>query len=478
MRSTYMFTIVVLILLGAVPHSLMASEAHTGVDLLKQQSKSFASIVQQVSPAVVNIQIEKKVAVTGRQLPFGPDLFDQLFRDRFPQIPRSQPRQSPPPGQLQRGQGSGFIVTDDGYILTNNHVIDDADTIKVLTADEREFTATLVGTDPHSDVALIKIDAGDLPTAKIGYSKNMQIGDWVLALGSPFGFSQSVTAGIISATGRDSVGIVDYENFIQTDAAINPGNSGGPLVNLDGEVIGMNTAIYSRSGGNMGIGFAIPIDMVKPIYKQLREDGSVERGWLGVMIQDVDQDLAEAFGLDSKKGALISQVMEDSPAAKAGLQQGDVVLRFNGVAVKNMQAFRRAVALIQPGQTVTAVVKRGDEEKELRITIGSRDQEALAAVPDASVEVLGLQVEDLTEEVAAHMGISHGVLISHVAPGSEAAAKNLKAGLVITAVQRQPVKTVSDFHALAGQALKASGKVLLLVNDGRGASYVLLKQHE
>ena len=451
------------------------SEAAESIEHLRHQSKAFASIVKQVGPAVVHIQVEKKAQPSSNQLPgMDRDMLRRFFEEQLRGrrgAPPSMPRE-----YVQRGQGSGFIVSPDGYILTNNHVIEQASKITVLTDDEKEWTATLVGADPESDVALIKIEGSDLPSLHFGTSQQAEIGEWVLALGSPFGFSRSVTAGIVSAKGRDRVGIVDYENFIQTDAAINPGNSGGPLVNLDGEVIGINTAIYSRSGGSMGIGFAIPIDMVKPIFKQLKDSGSVERGFIGVMIQDIDNELAEGFGLDSKRGALISDVMPDSPAEKAGLKAGDVVSSFNGKAMKTMQEFRRHVAMVRPGQEVPIRVLRNGVEQKLVITVGKRDatQVAVEAAPDISAH--GLKLKELSEDVAEVMNLDYGVLISEVVPNSPAARAGLNAGDVVLSIERKRLTAVKQAYTELNAAFKRKGKALVLVHDGNGARYGVIKK--
>ena len=442
------------------------------VESLKQQGKAFASIIKAVGPAVVNIQVEKKVSQVAMRPPqLQGDLFEELFKRRFGQ-------QAPPKDHVQQGQGSGFFVSADGYILTNNHVIEDANRITVRTDDEQEWEASLVGTDPQSDIALIRVNGSNFTHLKFGSSKDIQIGEWVLALGSPFGFNRSVTAGIVSALGRDSVGIVDYENFIQTDAAINPGNSGGPLVNLDGEVVGINSAIYSRSGGSMGIGFAIPVDMVKPIYQQLKSSGSVERGFLGVVIQDLDKELAEDFGLDSKQGALISNVMPDSPADQAGLQQGDVVISFNGTPVKAMQEFRRRVAMVRPGEKIEMQVMRSGKEVSVAVIIGKREQPEALAQQKQSQEVLGIEVAQLDKDVAESMGVDHGVVIKKIEANSSAARAGIRVGQVVLSVQHQDVHTVKDFHAKMKAALDDKGRATLLLHNGTAAHYTVLKQHD
>ena len=421
---------------------------------------------------MVNIQVEKKVSQVAMRPPqLDGDMFEELFKRRFGQ-------KTPPRDQIQQGQGSGFFVSADGYILTNNHVIEDASRISVRTDDEQEWEATLIGTDPQSDIALIRVNGSDFTYLDFGSSKDIQIGEWVLALGSPFGFNRSVTAGIVSALGRDSVGIVDYENFIQTDAAINPGNSGGPLVNLDGQVVGINSAIYSRSGGSMGIGFAIPVDMVKPIYQQLKSSGSVERGFLGVVIQDLDKELAEDFGLESKHGALISNVMPDSPADKAGLKQGDVVVTFNGQAVKAMQEFRRRVAMVRPGEKIDMQVMRDGEEIAVSVIIGKREQPEKVAQQKQAEEVLGIEVARLDKEIAESMGVDHGVVIKKIEANSSAARAGIRVGQVILSVQHQDVHTVKDFHDKMKVALADKGRATLLLHNGSAAHYTVLKQND
>ena len=308
-----------------------ASAQDAGIENLRETGKAFRSVAKKVSPAVVFIKVEKEIEQPGMgNNPFeGSPFGDEFFRRFFGQMPQQRsPHQQQPQKRHSMGQGSGFIISADGYIMTNNHVVGDADKVSVQLLDGREYDAKIIGTDPPSDVALIKIDADEkLPFLKLGNSDKLEVGDWVLAFGNPFGLSHTLTAGIVSAKGRSGIGLNDFENFIQTDAAINPGNSGGPLVNLDGEVIGMNSAIYTRSGGYMGIGFAIPINMAKDIYQQLVEHGSVTRGRLGVLIQDLNKELAESFDIDQREGILIAQVMEDSPAEKAGLKQGDIILQ-------------------------------------------------------------------------------------------------------------------------------------------------------
>ena len=317
----------------------------SAAESLRMMGKTFASVAKRVSPAVVFVKVEKVVesqpnvqffAPFGGDNPFGDDFLQRFFGTPSPQEQPRQFRQIPRQHQRIVGQGSGFIISPDGYIMTNNHVVGDADKVTVKLEDGREFIAKTVGTDPHTDVALIKIDAKNLPVLALGNSDALEVGEWVLAIGNPFGLSHTLTAGIVSAKGRSSLGLADYENFIQTDAAINPGNSGGPLVDLNDKAVGMNTAIFSQSGGYMGIGFAIPINMAKAIKDQLIKTGSVTRGYLGIVIQDLTPELAKSFGLDDHNGILVAEVTENSPAEKAGLRQGDVIVEFNGKAVEEV----------------------------------------------------------------------------------------------------------------------------------------------
>jgi serine protease Do len=375
------------------------------------------------------------------------------------------------------GQGSGFIISKDGYILTNNHVVGDADKVTVKLLDGREFTAKTIGTDVHSDVAVIKIDGKDLPMLQMGDSDTLEVGEWVVAIGNPFGLSHTLTVGVVSAKGRSSVGIADYENFIQTDAAINPGNSGGPLVDLDGRVVGMNTAIFSRNGGYMGIGFAIPINMAKAIKDQLIQTGSVTRGYLGIVIQDLTPELAKSFGLKDNQGILVSQVSEDSPAAKAGLKQGDVIVEFAGKPVEKVGAFRNGVALKAPGSKEELTVLRSGKRKTFSITIGKLpDGELADAGTPHSLEKLGLTVQTLTPELARQFGfqVEKGVVVTQVTPGSEAALAGINPGAVILEVNRKPVSNTEEFKRAVAQTPE-KGVVLLLIKDGQYSRYVALK---
>lgn len=445
--------------------------------LLDRSAKAFSSVVKKAGPAVVHVGVEKPGKNMG-QLPS--DLFSDPFFERFfgPQFKHPRTPKQDKRSFKQQAAGSGFIIAGDGYILTNNHVVEDAEKITVRLADEREFIAKVVGTDPQSDVAIIKIDAQNLPVLPLGNSDALEVGEWVIAIGSPFELNQSVTVGVVSAKGRNRMGITDYENFIQTDAAINPGNSGGPLLNIRGEAVGMNTAIFSRSGGYMGIGFAIPINMAKSIEQQLRKSGKVTRGWLGIMIQDVNEDLAQSFG-GKKGGALISEVTEGSPARKSGLLQGDIITTINGAAVTDVADLRNKIAMTPPNTDLNLRILRDGKEKELVVTVGEQpaDMASIAKkMNGATLDELGLSLQDLTPEVAEQFGYSkdQGVLIADVEADSPASQVGLQAGQLIEEVNRVRVHSLKELQ----QAMKKTekGKQLLLrVRAGDHSQYVVLQ---
>ncbi len=454
------------------------AQNYTSEDLaiLDKTSKAFVNVVKQAKPAVVNIKVEK--TTTSSRGGMGPeDMFNNPFFEQFfgPQFRHQQPQE-----YKQQGQGSGFIISKDGFILTNNHVVDGADSIKVTLADNRDFDAKVIGTDPQTDVALIKIsDPENLPVLPLGDSSNLEAGEWVIAIGNPFGLSQTVTVGVVSATGRSSVGISEYENFIQTDAAINPGNSGGPLINGRGEAVGINTALFSRTGGYMGIGFAIPINMVKSVEGQLQKQGKVIRGWLGVAIQNVTKELAESFGLKQTGGILISEVQKDSPASAAGLQQGDVILRMDGVELKDVSDLRNRVAMLQPKTKAMLDIMRDGREKKIQVSIGEQPSDfskgGQGFGSDGSLEQYGLSLQELTPELARKFeyGIQSGLIISDVAKGSAAETAGLKPGQLVEEVNRQQVSSMKDLDAILQQS-KSDSKVLLRVRSGNYSTYVVL----
>jgi len=383
---------------------------------------------------------------------------------------------------MQRAQASGFIVSQEGHILTNNHVVNGAEQVLVDMGEGRTMEAKIIGTDPESDVAIIKVDANNLTPVSLGDSESLKVGEWVIAIGSPMGLSHTVTAGIVSAKGRSGLNIATYENFIQTDAAINMGNSGGPLVNLDGQVVGINTAILGPNGGNIGIGFAIPINMAKEVADQIIKTGSVERGYLGIYPQDLTPDLAEALGLKEAKGVVITQISEGSPAAQAGLKRDDVVLEFGGSSVESASQFRNLVAARKPGEEIDVVILRDGQRETLAVKMGKRPsteellrsrQEPQKRSQEQS-QRLGLTVQELTSDLGQRYGLRDGtgVMIVKVTPGSEAAEKGLRAGYLIKEVNRQPVSNVAEFRDAVASA---KSRALLLVTDGQASQYVVLK---
>jgi len=445
------------------------------------QLPDFTQLVEQAAPAVVNISTTRKVNQKASAQQFGapnrdqwPDIFKHFFERQFPQQKPPQGQQSPKPQSL----GSGFIISADGYLLTNHHVIEGADKVIVALNDRREMEAEIVGSDPRSDLALLKIDATDLPFLILADSDQLKVGEWVLAIGSPFGFDHSVTAGIVSAKGR-SLRSENYVPFIQTDVAINPGNSGGPLFNLAGEVVGINSQIYTRSGGFMGLSFAIPSNTAASVVAQLRDTGKVSRGWLGVQIQEVSQDLAESFGLDRAAGALIAQIIDASPALKAGLQTGDVITHVNGHEVILSAQVAHFIGAIAPGQTIVIGLVRDGKGIEIDVLIGHLpdqiSQVSAAPEPGQYVERIGLRVAALEQEKAHAWRIRNGVDIIAVDAGV-AKELGLQVGDVITSMANQPITTVAQFVELV-KALPANRSIALrIVREGRSL-FVAFKLH-
>lgn len=460
-----------------------------GIESLRKTSKAFASVASSTSPSVVFIQVEgRKIRSSYHRFPspfedewpFGNELFERFFGEKFgedlkPQIPRKQPKII--------GQGSGFIfaskeslISDKSYILTNNHVVEHAEKIKVILQDRREFEAKIIGTDPKSDIAILEIKIGKLPTLSLGDSSKLEVGEWVVAIGNPFGLSHTLTVGVVSATGRNSLGINDYEDFIQTDAAINPGNSGGPLVNLDGDVVGINTAIFSKSGGYMGIGFAIPINLANTITKQLMAYGKVTRGHLGISIQELSPKLAKSFDLEKNEGILVAQVMDDSPAADAGIKQGDIIISFRGKAVSSIGAFRNMVALSAPKSKASLMLIRDGERIKLNVTIGKLSQNKEQAIAyEQSSEELGLTVQNIPPDLVDKFDVEpgQGVLITKVQTGSIADMANIAVGSVILQVNRINVKNINDFSRAFKKSSKDKSVLLLIKNDNRQYYIVL-----
>ncbi|MCA1901312.1 MAG: DegQ family serine endoprotease [Candidatus Hydrogenedens sp.] len=468
----------------------LAQADNPAIESAKNLGEAFAQIAERASSAVVSISTEKEVSN------FGPDMspfdspFDFFFRRFFEdndmwRQPRKRQPQNPDKQKksIPFGLGSGFIISEDGYIVTNHHVVNDADKINIKLKDGREFSAKKIGSDPETEVALLKIEASGLPTVKLGNSDKIKVGEWVVAIGNPFGLEHTVTAGIVSAKGRSSreIGDVDYADFIQTDAAINPGNSGGPLLNLDGEVIGVNTAIYTKPmvGGYMGIGFAIPINMVQYVIDQLKNTGSVERGFLGVGIQSLDPKLGEWLGLKEMKGALVTEVQEGSPAEKAGIKKDDVIVEFNGVAVTDAPSLRNRVASTKPGTRAKVVVIRDNQRLELEVEVGKRPTEPGEGISVTTEEgkklELGISVQNLTPDLAKQFGYEgqQGVLVTSVEPDSPAQLRGIKSGDLITEVNRIQVRNVNDFEKALKQN-QGKDSVLLKVKSEKDTEYYVV----
>ena len=433
---------------------------------------TMAPAAKRAMPSVVKISASKVVkAPAGMQLPEG---MDPMFRQFF-----GNGRFEAPKPHREGGLGSGVIVSPDGYILTNNHVVDSATDVKVTLPDRREFKARVVGTDPKTDVALLKIDASDLPAITIANSSKIQVGDGVLAIGNPYGVGQTVTMGIVSATGRANLGIEDYEDFIQTDASINPGNSGGALVNDRGELIGINTAILAPgSGGNQGIGFAVPVNLARQVMDEIVTHGRVMRSYIGVTVQEVTPAIAKAIGLKGPQGALVSEVKPGSPAEKAGLHSGDVILDINGTPIDESNQLRMIVSMMNPEQTVKLKVFRDGQTRDMTTRISEMPEQRTERASrenggGGSKSALdGVSVDDLDAQTAHQLGLpagTRGAVVTDVDPASPAAASGLKQGDVIQEVNRQPVANAQDFS----RALhKSNGDSLLLVNRGGNKLYL------
>ena len=430
----------------------------------------FTELVDKQGPAVVNVSTTSTAHGGSAQSPV-PE--DDPFYDFFRRFGPPQPRD-----YETRSLGSGFIVSADGYILTNAHVVDMADDVTVKLNDKREFKAKVIGADKRTDVAVIKIEASGLPAVKIGDPEKLRVGEWVLAIGSPFGFESTVTAGIVSAKGR-SLPQENYVPFIQTDVAINPGNSGGPLFNLKGEVVGINSQIYSRTGGFMGLSFAIPIDVAMNISNQLRTTGRVSRGRIGVVIQEVTKELAESFGLPKPSGALVNSVEKGGPADKAGIEASDVILKFDGKEVSSSSDLPRIVAQSRPGSKATAQVWRKGTARDVSVTVGEMPEEKTAQRPGRKdtkpgnvVARLGLTLSELNSEQRKELVLSGGLLVED-AQGAAAKA-GIRRGDVLLAINNQDVKSVDQLNQLLGQFEKARS-VALLIRRGDGALYVPLR---
>lgn len=443
----------------------------------------FADLVEENGKAVVNISTRQKLPSNHSWNKLREELGDEL------QIPEGSPfgelfkhflgeGNSPRQQQESNSLGSGFIISENGYIITNHHVVDGADEILVRLSDKRELSAEIIGSDEFSDIALLKVEAKDLPVVNIGNSENLRVGDWVLAIGSPFGFDHSATAGIVSAKGR-SLPKANYVSFIQTDVAINPGNSGGPLFNLDGEVIGINSQIYSRTGGFMGLSFAIPVEAAMNVVNQLKKSGSVSRGWLGVYIQEITYEIAQSFNLKKPVGALVSQVIADSPAEKSGFKAGDVILTFNKKQILDSSDLPPLVGRVPVGSKAKVEILRNGREKSLMVTIEQLPSEskpiAAAKTKPSSSNRMGVEVIDLDEESLNVLG--RGVLVRKVVPGSPAEQSGLAAGDVLLQLDRKNVKNVADFRKKVAK-LPIGRMIPVLVHRQGADQFIVMKISE
>ncbi|MFZ0861721.1 MAG: DegQ family serine endoprotease [Candidatus Sulfotelmatobacter sp.] len=447
-----------------VSHTPGAGEALSSIPM------GFAPILKPALPAVVNIASSRVV-----KMPLEPFFNDPFFRQFF-----GSPRHLPPAEQRERGLGSGVIVSPDGYILTNNHVVDQATDIKVILPDKREFKGKVVGTDPKTDIAVVKISATGLPTLPLGDSSKIQVGDYALAIGDPFGIGETATLGIVSATGRGNLDIEDYEDFIQTDAAINPGNSGGALINARSELIGINTAILAGGGGgNQGIGFAVPINLARNVMDAILKHGKVVRGYLGVAIQEVTPDIAKAFNAPAGKGALVGDVTSDGPAAKSGLKKGDVIEELDGEPVTGPNELKLKIASLAPGTVVRLKIDRNGQQRDVSVTLGELPEKAAKSAlseSGANSPMRGVEIDELTPEVARELGLrpsTKGVVVTDVDPAAPAADAGLHRGDVIEEVNRQPVSSVSEYQRVLRQAGKEP--VVLSVNRHGNTAYVVVE---
>lgn len=463
--------------LAAVPSGPAMAQ---GAGTMVQGLPDFTELVVQVGPSVVNIRTLQKARTRAPSAGAPNDEMEELFRRFFgvpmPNAPRRAPQPNRPQGEAQpRGVGSGFILSSDGFIMTNAHVIEGADEVLVTLTDKREFKASVVGSDKRTDVAVLKIDTTGLPAVKVGDVNRLRVGEWVMAIGSPFGLESTVTAGIVSAKQRDTG---DYLPFIQTDVAINPGNSGGPLINMRGEVVGINSQIYSRSGGFMGISFAIPMDEAMRVSEQLTTTGRVSRGRIGVMIAPVTKEVAESIGLGQTQGVLVRGVEEGAPADKAGVEAGDIILKFDGKNVEKPADLPRAVGNTKPGTSVSITVFRRGQTQELNVTVAEIEPEKTAAAepekkaPVATVQHMGLTLSDLSDEQKQQARVRAGVRVD--AAVNAATRAGIREGDLILAVANTEITSVAVFESLMARIDKTK-PVSVLIRRGDGAQYVLIQ---
>jgi len=453
---------------STTPPSLPQLNTTPPIAAVSDLEHAFERASEAIAPSVVSISSVRKLGGAHRAItPFGPG--GDPLREFFFHLP--QPR-----GELrQQGLGSGVIVSADGYVLTNNHVVDGADEIEVVLHDDRKLKGEVVGTDPQTDLAVVKVDAGGLVPASLGDSDQIKVGQWVLAAGNPFGLSRTISAGIVSAVGRSNMGITDYEQFVQTDAAINPGNSGGPLIDLQGRVLGINTAIASRGGGSNGVGFAVPVNMARRVMEQIISGGKVVRGWLGTMIGPLTPELADSFGYTDKGGILVQDVVADGPAKQAGLQSGDIIVERDGKPVKDATVFRNEIAQAAPNTRVTLKIWRAGATRTIEVTLGELPD------PDGTPSKIraadaGLELGDLSEPLRRRFDVEveRGAVVVEIKPGSPAAAAGLRPGDVIEQVDDAPVNTAAEASKLLSAAKLDEG-VRLRVRRGKYGHFVVLR---
>ena len=474
-KSVFKGTVLVILASVLCGQAVAADVDTNGIETLRKTSKAFSGVAKQATPAVVAVQVRTKIQPRsmgfGSGSPFDDDFFERFFGRRSPG------RQQPSEPQYQVGQASGFIISNDGYILTNNHVIEDADEITVVMSGGQKYEdVKLIGSDDKSDVALLKIeDVENLPYLELGDSDELEIGEWVIAIGNPFGLTETLTVGVVSALGRKIGGDDVYQDFIQTDAAINPGNSGGPLLNLDGKVIGINSALITGDQGYMGIGLAVPVNMAKSVKKQLIETGGVQRGYVGIGMQNIVPEMVEFFNLEDSKGALVTRVIEDGPADKAGLKKDDVIIKIGDKKVDDTQDVFNIIGFTVPETEVEFFIIRNGKEKKVVVKVGSKAESELAESSDLSKK-FGLTVRTIDEEMAdqykAEEGI--GVVVVEVKSGSPAAQAGIRKGMVILEVNRSEVHDVGEFNEAIEESAE-SKKALLLVKTGRYGQYVVLQ---
>lgn len=454
---------IVLVLVGMFIVSMLSFADVRG------DQEGFISVAENVMPSVVNISTEK--TITKRYT----DPFESFFNDPFFGGNMNQQRRGRDIKQKATSLGSGFVISEDGYIITNYHVIADADKIEIKFADKTTYKAKVVGSDPDTDIALLKIDGKNekFKKAELGDSDNIKIGQWAIALGNPYGLNNTMTVGIVSAKGRSGMGLETYENFIQTDASINPGNSGGALVDIDGKVIGVNTAILSQTGGNVGIGFAIPINMVKNIVKNLKDEGSVTRGFLGVMLQQVDKTMANKFGMKKPKGALISDIVKDSPAEKAGIKRGDIILSFDGKEIEDVNDAINKVSNSEVGKDIKIKILR--DKKEIELTVKLVNKKEGKDKTGENTIILGMKLKELDDVMREKMKLSKdktGLVVMEVVNDSEAERAGIKAGELIKEADKKELKSIKELKEIYDSA-KSEEEILLYV-EGKNSRYVVI----